>query len=73
VEAGLDGSNPQVIATTVQTVPTGVAVDSTNLYWANYDDHGAGTIVEAGLDGSNPQVIATSPDRGPFGVAVSAS
>ena len=39
-EAGLDGSNPQVIAAG-QSNPVGVAVDSTHLYWA---DSNTGTI-----------------------------
>jgi hypothetical protein len=67
VEADLDGSNPQVIATG-QSGPIGVAVDSTHLYWAN---PGSGTLVEAGLDGSNPQVLVAGQSA-PNGVAVSA-
>jgi hypothetical protein len=64
VGAGLDGSNPQTIATG-QNFPAGVAVDSSHLYWANA---GGGTIVEAGLDGSSPQTIATGQND-PVGVA----
>jgi sugar lactone lactonase YvrE/peptidoglycan/xylan/chitin deacetylase (PgdA/CDA1 family) len=66
VEAGLDGSFPQVIATG-QAGPEGLAVSSTHLYWTN--SYSPGTIVEAGLDGSNPQVIATGQSA-PRGVAV---
>jgi hypothetical protein len=65
VEAGLDGTNPQTIATG-QSGPSGMAVDSSHLYWTNQRD---GTIVEAGLDGTNPQTIATGQSI-PFGVAV---
>ena len=53
--AGLDGSNPQTIASG-QSDPSGVAVDASHLYWVN---HRAGTITMANLDGSNPQTIVS--------------
>ena len=58
VEANLDGSNPQTIATG-QSFPEGVAVNASHLYWSTaFDSNGdsnSGTIVEANLDGSNPR------------------
>jgi hypothetical protein len=52
-EANLDGGNPLAIVAG-QSSPSGVAVRSSILYWA---DSGSGTIVEAGLDGGNPRTI----------------
>ena len=68
MEAGLDGSFPQIIATG-QAGPEELAVRGPHLYWTN--SYSPGTIVEAGLD--EGEVIAASPDRSPFGVAVSTS
>ena len=67
VEANLDGTDPQTIATG-QSGPEGVAVSTGHLYWTNDT---AGTVVEANLDGTSPQTIATG-QNGPEGVAVSA-
>lgn len=67
VEANLDGTNPQVIASG-QDSPHGVAVDSTHVYWANWT---AGTVMEANLDGTSQQVIATAQVT-PTGVTTSA-
>jgi hypothetical protein len=43
-----------------------VAVDSTNLYWANPN---RGTVIQANLDGSNPYALFANQDA-PHGVAV---
>jgi hypothetical protein len=41
---------------TGQSAPTGVAVNSSNLYWT---DTGSGTINEASLDGTSPHAVVT--------------
>jgi hypothetical protein len=64
--AGLDGSNPQTLATGDN--PIGVAVDSSHLYWASSFGN---TINEAGLDGSNPQTLVSG--QGAAGLAVDGS
>jgi hypothetical protein len=67
-EANLDGSNQQTIADN-QAGPEGVAVSSSNLYWA---DNG-GMIWEANLDGTNAHPLTIPPQPGPVGVAVNSS
>jgi hypothetical protein len=67
-EANTDGSSPQTLITGLP-VPEGVAVDSSHIYWANFDD---GTINEANLDGSNPQALITGQNF-PDSVAVDSS
>jgi hypothetical protein len=67
-KAGLDGSNPTMIVnlTNDQCCTTGVAVDSSHLYWITGD-----TIWQGGLDGSNPtQIIRISGTGLPIGLAV---
>jgi hypothetical protein len=68
VEANLDGTHTKTIAAS-QKFPSGVAVNSSHLYWANAQ---GGTIVEANLDGTNPQTIATGQNS-PGGIAVDSS
>ena len=53
--ANLDGSSPHAIITGL-TEPLGVAVNTSNLYWA---DTRAGTINEASRDGTGPHAIVT--------------
>jgi uncharacterized protein YjbI with pentapeptide repeats len=72
-EANLDGSNQQTIADN-QSVPEGVAVSSSNLYWAVADlTTGSGQIWEANLDGTNAHALAIPPQDNPRGVAVNGS
>jgi hypothetical protein len=66
--ANLDGTSPHAIVTG-QNGPEGIAVNSSNLYWADAAD---GTIWEANLDGSSPHIILTS-QRGQVGLAVTSS
>ena len=74
-EANLDGSSPHTIVTGLGTqAVAGVAVTSSQIYWANVGDasDGAGTIWAANLDGSNPHAIVTG-QFAPTGVAADAS
>jgi sugar lactone lactonase YvrE len=66
-EANLDGSNNHAIVTG-QGTPTGVAVDSSHLYWANGVSN-TGTINKANLDGTGVTTLATGQQT-PRGVAV---
>jgi DNA-binding beta-propeller fold protein YncE len=54
---------------TGQDDPSGIAVNGSNIYWA---DLGSGTIMEANLDGSSPQAIVSGQPE-PAGIAVDGS
>jgi hypothetical protein len=66
-EVGLDGSNNHAILSG-QGTPTGVAVDSGHIYWAN-GISSTGTINKANLDGTGVTTLATGQNE-PRGVAV---
>ena len=66
--ADLNGGNPHVIVTD-QNSPQGIAVNSSNLYWADSVD---GTIWEANLDGTSQHAIVAG-QRGQIGLAVTPS
>jgi hypothetical protein len=53
-----------------QKSPNTVAVDSTRIYWTNYND--AGSVVSAPLAGGAPLTLATD-QSGAFAIAVGAS
>ena len=54
----------------VNSPPTGVAVNSSHIFWINYD--GPDSVNEANLDGSNPQTLVTG-QYNPLGIAVHGS
>jgi hypothetical protein len=45
----------------------GIAVDATNVYWADFN---GGTIMQAPLDGSSPALVLATGQAQPLGVAV---
>jgi hypothetical protein len=67
-EANLDGTNLQTIVYG-QSWPVDLALNSSNLYWA---DGVSGTIDEANLDGTDPHPIVPGQSE-PTGVAVDSS
>ncbi len=69
-EANLDGTSPQIVGTGTHepynSIFSGVAVNSTNLYWSDLNN---GTVTRAGLTGSDPAAIVTG-QQFPLSVAV---
>jgi hypothetical protein len=70
-DTGVDPAEPVIIATN-QGSPTGIAVNDTQVFWANRDP---GTIVECaitGCDGAEPTVVVAEAGT-PLGVSIDAT
>jgi hypothetical protein len=55
-----------------QDLATGIAIDATNVYWANGDNGDQGGVMKVSLGGGNPMTLEPDPYV-PFAVAVDAT
>jgi hypothetical protein len=70
--ANLNGSQVKLTFITGLTDPTGLALDTTDLYWANGPPGSGNSIGRAGIGGSHVMSDFITGADGPFGVAVGA-
>jgi sugar lactone lactonase YvrE len=74
MEVPIGGGTPVALAS-LQSYPTGIAVDGTSVYWTNYAGAGScarGSVMKVGLAGGAPITLAAD-QLFPDGIAVDAT